>query len=200
MLLFYLFFLGFAVGLSGVLIPGPLLVYTVSETLRKGFVGHIIISAHVLIEIFVVILLTLGLRPLIASPLLQQIVEVTGGIALLLTGFYLLYLASKKAEIAPSGVRYTPFLGGLIFTALNPTFPAWWVTVGSAIVFESMKLAGMAGIALMMVGHWTGDISWYSFISYTVAKTRKFLDIKKYRAVMAAMAFVLILIGLHFLL
>jgi threonine/homoserine/homoserine lactone efflux protein len=32
----YLFFLGLVVGLSGAMIPGPLLIYTIAESMRKG--------------------------------------------------------------------------------------------------------------------------------------------------------------------
>lgn len=196
----YLLGLGFAVGLSGVLIPGPLLVYTISETLRKGFVGHIIILGHILVEVGIVVALTLGLAAFISSPTVQRVVGVAGGAALLLTGLYMLRLSLKKVEIAKEqGAKYKPLLGGLVFTAFNPTFPAWWASVGSLVVFESLRVAGILGVAVMMVGHWMGDVSWYSFVSYTAHRSDRFIGQSMYRAVITAMGFVLIFIGVYFL-
>jgi threonine/homoserine/homoserine lactone efflux protein len=195
----YLLALGFTTGLSGVLIPGPLLVYTLSESLRRGFVGPVIISGHIFVEFGVVFLLTTGLSAFLESAFVQQLTRFVGGIALLFVAFYLFYFAIRKVEISIEKGRYAPFLGGVIFSAFNPTFPTWWVAIGAPIVFRSLQIAGISGIFLLMLGHWAGDLGWYSLISYTMAKTKKFLDLKKYRIILAGVGFAMFLIGIDFL-
>jgi len=177
--------LGLVAGLSGALIPGPLLVYTLSESLRKGFIGPIIMLGHVAVEIGIIALLLAGLNIAISSTLAQRLVGVVGGIAFLAAGIYLIYLA-KKGVTAPStkpAIRYGPFIGGIIFTAFNPSFPIWWGTIGCATVFEALNVAGVVGVVFLILGHWVSDVSWYSFVSYSTDKAREFLDSTKYRAI-----------------
>jgi len=48
--------LGFVIGLSGAIIPGPLLAFTVFDTSRKrSITGHFIIFGHVVWELIIIL-------------------------------------------------------------------------------------------------------------------------------------------------
>ena len=58
-----LFLIGVGTGLSGAMIPGPLFLFTVSESLKKdAFVGLRIALGHILIEVVFVVLIFLGVQ------------------------------------------------------------------------------------------------------------------------------------------
>jgi len=54
--------IGFTVGLGGALIPGPLLAFTIFDTVRKcRVVGHYVVLGHIIWEAFIISLILLGL-------------------------------------------------------------------------------------------------------------------------------------------
>ncbi len=65
----------FLIALSGALMPGPLLTYTVAESARRGFwAGPIIMLGHGFLELGLVVLLLLGIGAIINQPLIMGIV------------------------------------------------------------------------------------------------------------------------------
>ena len=53
-----MFLMGFTVALTGALVPGPLLVYTLKKTVESGpKTGFIVINGHVLVESAIICLL-----------------------------------------------------------------------------------------------------------------------------------------------
>ncbi|MHC1635804.1 MAG: LysE family translocator [Candidatus Methanospirareceae archaeon] len=196
----YLFLLGFIIGLSGVLIPGPLLIYTISESLRRGLIGHIIISAHILIEAVIIIVLLIGGKVIITSPIAQKVIGMVGGVALLSFGIYYIFhpvrVENGKEVLSRS---FAPFLGGFAFTAFNPSFPLWWITIGIPVYFKSFTIGGVVGVLVMMLGHWSADFGWYFFVSYFTYKTRRFLSERIYKVLMLVMGGLLLFMGLYFL-
>ncbi len=66
--LFALFFTGFALGITGAMIPGPLTIFTVSESLRTNkFAGFKISAGHAVVEFLILLVLALGFRGFIES-------------------------------------------------------------------------------------------------------------------------------------
>ena len=54
--------IGFFIALSGALVPGPLLAYTVAKSFTYGArTGPLAVSGHILVELAVLSLLALGL-------------------------------------------------------------------------------------------------------------------------------------------
>ena len=65
----------FLIALSGALMPGPLLTYTVAESARRGFwAGPIIMLGHGFLELGLVVLLLLGIGAIINQPVIMGIV------------------------------------------------------------------------------------------------------------------------------
>ena len=195
-----LFLLGLVVGLSGVLIPGPLLVYTISESLKKGMIGHIIISAHVLIEAGIVALLLMGVSMVVRSLVLQKAIGIIGGVAMMIFGiYYILHPTRVEEEKVVKVKSSAPFVGGLIFTALNPSFLPWWIAIGAPIIFKSFLIGGMIGVVVVMLGHWTGDFGWYLFVSYFSNRAKRFLSERTHKILMIVMGIALLCMGAYFL-
>lgn len=190
-----LFLIGLIIALSGVLIPGPLLFYTISESLRRGFIGHVVMSAHALIEMGIVAAILVGISPFLSNQL-TSIAGSIGGVALLLFGSSYLRVKPKVEKEMKS---YAPFFGGFLFTAFNPSFPLWWIAIGVPIVLESMKMGGIIGVCIMMLGHWSGDFGWYMFVSYITHRTGRFLSDRAYRVLLISMGIILIGMGAYFL-
>jgi len=57
-----LFGVGFVVGISGAIMPGPLVIYTIQESLKRGkWTGALVILGHAIVEVVVFLLLAVGL-------------------------------------------------------------------------------------------------------------------------------------------
>jgi len=90
-------------------------------------------------------------------------------------------------------------LGGAFFTAFNPSFVPWWATAGYAVLLVGLASPlALAGVAVVIAGHVLSDFAWYSLLSFSLSRGRKFLT-DKYEAVMLAVASFLAALGIFFL-
>ena len=102
--------------------------------------------------------------------------------------------ANAGAKAAAASV-----LGGAFFTAFNPSFVPWWATAGYAVLLVGLASPlALAGVAVVIVGHVLSDFAWYSLLSFSLSRGRKFLT-DKYEAVMLAVASFLAALGIFFL-
>jgi len=102
--------------------------------------------------------------------------------------------AGAKAKAAAASV-----LGGAFFTAFNPSFVPWWATAGYAVLLAGLASPlALAGVAVVIAGHVLSDFAWYSLLSFSLSRGRKFLT-DKYEAVMLAVASFLTALGILFL-
>ncbi|VVB50835.1 LysE type translocator [uncultured archaeon] len=197
--LIYLLALGFVIGLSGALLPGPLLVYTISESLKRGrMAGPLIILGHVIVEVFLIGLIALGVATFVSSPFFVAAVSVIGGFVFVLMGVQLFrteFKYEKKEDFAHHIV-----LGGMFFSAFNPGFPIWWATAGSRMLLEGYAAAGLLGVAVIVVGHWFADVGYFTLVSFAVHRGREKILTEKYvQWVRKGLALVLAAVGLYFL-
>ncbi|KYH32619.1 LysE type translocator [Moorella mulderi DSM 14980] len=82
-----LFTTAFMVGLSGALMPGPLLTLAIEESTRRGAgAGPLLVLGHGLLELLMLFLLLLGLGSFLAHPTVSRVVAVLGGAVLLWLG------------------------------------------------------------------------------------------------------------------
>ncbi|HDS45832.1 MAG TPA: lysine transporter LysE [Methanomicrobia archaeon] len=204
--------IGFFTGLSGALIPGPMLAYVLADTVKKGArSGPLTVLGHISVELALILALVLGLG--ITSYFLEfkSLVYVMGGIALILisvTTFRSARGAPDDASIAARGntVRWRGFryayhssiAGGILFTAFNPAFIPWWVTVGYPLLLQGFEWFAVAGIALVSIGHFMSDLTWYSFVSYSFSRGERFLVGKRYERIMLGLALFVITLGVFF--
>lgn len=91
----------FLVGLSGALVPGPMLTVTISDSFKKGFIsGPLITSGHIFTELIIVLLLLFGLGWVIGSPTASIIIGILGGIVLIIMGLQIVK-ETPELEIQP---------------------------------------------------------------------------------------------------
>jgi len=197
----FLLSLGFVVGLSGAIMPGPLLVYTIQESLKRGkWVGALVILGHAIVEVFIFALLAMGLLELASTPLFIKAASILGGAALILMAVHSLKDLNARIDLTPGKEKYGLVAGGMIFSAFNPGFPIWWATAGTRLLLEGLKEMGLAGMILVLVGHWGADLGWFLFISLTASKSSRYLLGKGwYKNVRIILSAILLVIGVYFL-
>lgn len=203
----YLLSVGFVVGLSGALIPGPLLAYTVSESMKKGrFTGFVVILGHALVEVFVVLLLLAGLSEYMRSRFFISAVSLLGGLMLIYMAYMLYRESGRDFSLNPADGKlnysYNSLVfGGIFFTLFNPSFPIWWATAGNRLLLEGLKSSGSyIGVFPLVFGHWIADFGWYSLVSYFIDKKKQaILAGQWYRRIRLSLALLLLLLGAFFL-
>lgn len=187
----------FIIGLSGAMMPGPVLTYVVDGSLRKGFAaGPLVITGHMFLELLLVILLLTGMSSLFASELFTAVVGIIGGLMLILMALNMLRSSLKK-EISfensldkKEGV--TGFiLPGALLSIANPYWILWWATIGITYLANAYQ-RGLIGTGAFFVGHISADYAWYSFIAFIVSRGRKLISDSIYRKLVVFFALILL--------
>ena len=193
--LLFLIMIGFIVGLGGAVIPGPLLAFVIFDTVRKcRVVGHYVVLGHIMWEGFIIFLILLGLGNLMIE--FKDIIYVVGGSVLVFMGVSMLR-SGFKVRTKDSRIN-SSLLGGLFYTAFNPTQPPWWASAGLALLLQGYELAGYLGIATVTLGHWLADMAYYSLVSYIISKYGKVI-IPKQKIVITILAVFIITLGIYFI-
>ncbi|MEN6341630.1 MAG: LysE family transporter [Methanospirillum sp.] len=186
--------LGFGIGLSGALAPGPTLFATISGAVRHGpLVGARVAGGHLLVEGVLAVALVLGIAPLILSQ--RTAIAVVGGVALV--GFGILTVRSaRSASLAPAAgdERVGPFLAGVLTSVANPYFWLWWATLGGALLAGALATS-TGDAALFLTGHGTADLVWFLLVGAAVARGSAFLPDRAYRLLLGVCGIALVAIG-----
>ena len=177
--IFKMVFLGFVIGLTGALAPGPTLVATINASIAGDWTTGLKVSlGHVIVELFLVILILLGLAT-VALPHTSAIAGI-GGIALVAFGA-LTIAGSRKATMRTSSLQTVanPYMAGLVTSAANPYFWIWWLSIGSAMVIAGLQ-GGVVLVGALMIGHWSADTVWLTCPkagqSFLILHTRRSLS------------------------
>ncbi len=195
-----LFIIGLGTGLSGAMIPGPLFLFTVSESMKKdAAVGLRIAIGHILIEALFVILIFLGFKSFLTSGIFMRAVSGFGGFALIIMGIMLLRGIARMSLTVKHKInsRYGAIAGGALFSIASPGFLIWWSTIGLSVILKSL-IFGVMGLVMVAMGHWMADIGWHWFVSYLMHRERYHLSDRLYRRIMRLLAVGLIAMGLYF--
>jgi len=201
--LFLIFGTSFVVGLSGAMMPGPLLAVTITEVARRGVrAGPLLILGHGIVELLLVVALVWGLSEVLGQSLVTGIIGVVGGLFLLGMAFALLRQARRAVALLEANpqparpVRWLVATGALLSVA-NPFWLIWWATVGATWVLWSLA-AGAIGVVVFYLGHILSDLGWYSMVSLVVARGRQLMSLRAYRGLLLACGVVLIGLGVYF--
>ena len=178
--LWIIFSLSFVMSLSGALMPGPLLTYTIARTLRAArggwLTGPRVIAGHAALEGVLLCGLVLGVVEFLRAPIAAKIIGVAGALLLLYMGVGLIRetlrgrgidMDAREETAAGSLVgRMHPILAGVLVSMGNPYWWIWWVTIGSAFLLKfDISFSRWQALAAFFLGHEAGDLGWYSLVS-----------------------------------
>jgi len=196
-----IFFTSFLVGLSGAMMPGPVLVVTVSHATRRGFiVGPLIVLGHAILELALVVGVILGLGQYLVLNPVSGVLGIVGGVVLAWMGWGM--LSGKGGEEGETELTKasptSPVSAGLLASLSNPYWFLWWATVGMAYISMSLSL-GLGGVTAFYGGHILSDLVWYSFLAALIGLGHKFVTGRFYRAIFKFCGVFLLVFGIYFL-
>ncbi|MEM0446229.1 MAG: LysE family transporter [Candidatus Nitrosocaldus sp.] len=208
-----------AVSSSGVLSPGPLFLINLHYAKRYGHLsGLLCASGHAVVELPLVLAIAVGMLSIDYIDQLRWLIGLVGGIALIVFATMQLYTlttttstSSSSNNVSSSRVfristtLHGSLLAGIAFSALNPFFIAWWLTVGMKMITDAYYMASMNGVLLMFIAHIWMDYAWLAGTAYMAKKgmdriARLHYNARLlYRLLYIALYSVLVYIGIGFI-
>ncbi len=188
--LWIIFSLSLLMSLSGALMPGPMLTYTVSRTLattrRSWLTGARVVAGHAAIEALLVVALCLGVVGFLRAPAAVKAIAVVGAALLIYLGVSLLRetVRGRATELAGAELagpvpasgprasftsRVPPVAAGVLVSVSNPYWWIWWVTIGAAfLVRYDVSFRSWPALAAFFLGHEAGDLGWFLAVSIVI--------------------------------
>lgn len=209
-----LFATAFVIGLSGAVMPGPLLTVTITESLRRDWRAALwLVAGHGVLELGVVVLLAFGLSPLVNHPLAVRGTALAGGavLAWMAVGAFRTArhphpldpqtLDAGHADVRTTGARAAAGLAGrgAAVSVANPYWLVWWATIGVTYVLQAREY-GPAGLPAFYAGHLCSDAAWYLLVGVACSTGRQWLHDRALRRVFLACGLVLAGFGVVFVL
>jgi threonine/homoserine/homoserine lactone efflux protein len=196
-----IFVTSFIIGLSGALMPGPVLTVTISQSAARGWmVGPLVVLGHGILELSLVVAIVYGLGQVLTHGSVIGAIGISGGIVLLWMGGSMLRDA-PKVSLALEGGKGTaslhPVWAGILFSLSNPYWTVWWATIGLGYIAFSMKY-GMMGISSFYTGHILSDLVWYAFVSSLVHFGKRWANDRAYQTLIAICGVLLLGFGVYF--
>jgi threonine/homoserine/homoserine lactone efflux protein len=204
-----IFVSSFIIGLSGAMMPGPLLVCTVRDTTRRGIIAApLLVLGHGILELALVTLLVLGLAEWLKGDTATVIIALTGCAALIWMAYGMareirtlrfdISSGSDAKDVAgKSGGLWRPVADGIVASIGNPYWSLWWATVGLGYLAISAG-QGIAGIAFFFAGHILSDAAWFMFVGFTVSMGRGRFTDRIYRGIVGVCAAFLVFFAVSF--
>jgi threonine/homoserine/homoserine lactone efflux protein len=188
--------------------------------------GHMTVE---LLLIFLLSLSFFGLASFIAGPAALRMIGLIGGIAIILFAMAQILNITKKvgytADIINKNsknknqdigygssyfflldkisrkINLGPLMVGMIFTAMNPFFVMWWLTVGLKLISDSIYLFGiLEGALVLFLFHIWMDYAWLALTAYLISKGWSIVKKRSYHFFMICINIILISYGFYFLL
>ncbi|MFW9773546.1 MAG: LysE family transporter [Candidatus Thorarchaeota archaeon] len=207
-----IFLLSFGVGLSGALSPGPVLTFTISNSIKgkKGYLaGLYIVTGHLVLELVLLIFLLLGAFLLFQNTIFLIILGYVGGSCLIVFGFFTMRdVYRKQSEKAfnmvdqdATSIKSSSFIGGIFYSITNPYWVLWWVTAGLELMYQlNVSLIRPFRFLLFFFGHELADFVWYVPISIFIYQGGKVLNQKFYKYLLILCGVFMISIGIYLIL
>jgi threonine/homoserine/homoserine lactone efflux protein len=202
--MFSIFLKSLIIGYSGAVMPGSMLTYTIDKSLKNGSKSGFFISlGHALLEMFLVIIIFIGAGKYLSENVVKIAISLLGGLVLGYMGLSMIKdtCKSKISLTAPKSVndkQGNMFFAGMALSITNPYFLVWWAVVGLSLIVSAYNAFGIVGIAVFYIGHILSDITWFSFVSLLVSKTRQLISIKTYKIITVILGLFLFGFGINF--
>jgi threonine/homoserine/homoserine lactone efflux protein len=213
-----IFSFSFLVALTGAMSPGPLLTYTIIQsvkTRKRGYLmGLWIIMGHAILEMGIIILLLLGFSFILKNILVVRIIGLVGGLILVFFGASIIrdvyrgniptgFLNSstpedeETANYESQGLE-NPIVGGIMISMSNPYWWIWWATIGLAFMIQfDVSFRHWTKLLAFFLGHEAGDLAWYLIVSTLAFFGIRYLNKKAYYGILVFCAIFMILFGIY---
>jgi threonine/homoserine/homoserine lactone efflux protein len=205
--LWTIFLSSLLIGLSGAMMPGPLLTITIERSSRYGYRGGWwVVTGHALLEALLVIGMTLGLISLLKETNLVGYISIFGGMLLVWMGGGMIVQSWKNKvqlnlESDPAktgeGSALRLMLAGVLPTMSNPGWWLWWASIGTSY-FLLWGNGQKENISAFYAGHILADYSWYGLVTVGVVAGRKFLKPSLYRGLVFVLGVALVIFAATF--
>jgi len=200
----------FIIGLSGALMPGPLLAVTIRHASQQGFrAAPLLVLGHALLEGTLLFLLLFGMMEWIQGDLAVSVIALAGsGMLLWMAAGMVREVRTLRFEAGGKGSTLRdpadssrgwvrPVVDGIVISASNPYWSIWWATIGVGYLLLS-RSQGTAGVLAFFSGHILADAAWYLFIGSAVSAGRGWFTDRVYRGLVGACAVFLAFFALSF--
>ena len=196
---------------SGVLSPGPLFLMNLVYGTKQGYqTGLKIASGHAMIEFPLIVILTISFFQLTNTPAVTynlNVLGLVGGTSIIIFAIIQIINITRKEKrknlFNNSNPRVPfivdkPVLLGIIFSALNPFFIAWWLTVGLKLISDSISLFGViTGSILLFSFHIWMDYVWLILTSYLISKGVSIIKTRYYYFLLVVLNIILAFFGVY---
>jgi threonine/homoserine/homoserine lactone efflux protein len=156
-------------------------------------------------ELLMVGLIGVGLTTILAHPAARLLIALAGGAVLVWMGLQMIYQVIQNQIHLPTtqqtGMTLTSrqFVGlGVLTTASNPFWYAWWVTVAAGYLAQA-QAAGLAPIIAFYFGHISADYAWYTLLATAIASGRRWMNDRVYRSIFSLCSIFFLYLGGTFL-
>ena len=185
---------------SGVMSPGPLFAANITYGLKEGAKSGIKIAiGHSIVELPLIILLGIGVFSLEIFPEFRTAISIFGAITLFgFAGMQIRTILKKKNNITIKP-KQGPIITGILFSALNPFFIIWWLTIGFKLISDAMMIWAFAGILIVFVLHIWMDFAWLGITAFLASKSKRIISNKNYKIMVLGLSMALIYFGITFL-
>ena len=196
--------LGFTVGISAALIPGPMMFAAIGISLKKGWrSGASVFIGHALVELAIFVLILVGIASFINETMMSYL-SIAGGLIMVLFGLVIVKSAKDAStmDISTSKSRFNlslnPIYAGVLTSALNPPFVIWWLAAGAAIILQEY-LIGIFAVVAFIIGHWIADLGFLVAVSSSFSKGKELISNRTRKKVLYFCGGFLMIFGLWFL-
>jgi putative LysE/RhtB family amino acid efflux pump len=176
---------GFGLGFFVALQLGPMSLFLIRSTLRRGLLVGLAIGAGIaLVDALYATLGVAGAAPLVSIGPVRIVLGIVGGAVLVVLGVRTLHSAFRvrtggEADLELSSKRRA-FATAVVATASNPlTIVSWAAVFAGATAAAAAGSAG--GAALLVAGVAAGSASWFVLLSTGVASARRALGTRAMR-------------------
>jgi len=185
---------------SGVMSPGPLFAANITYGLKEGAKSGIKIAiGHSIVELPLIILLGIGVFSLEIFPEFRTAISIFGAITLFgFAGMQIRTILKKNNNITIKP-KQGPIITGILFSALNPFFIIWWLTIGFKLISDAMMIWAFAGILIVFVLHIWMDFAWLGITAFLASKSKRIISNKNYKIMVLGLSMTLIYFGITFL-
>jgi threonine/homoserine/homoserine lactone efflux protein len=183
---------------SGVLSPGPLFFSNILYGSKYGYKAGLMCSyGHTVVELPLILLLAFGVLSLEVFPSFKPVISIVGGVTLI--AFAAMQMINVRKSHREVRANRSPFIMGVIFTALNPFFMIWWLTIGMKMITDALVLASIFGLAFMFLTHIWMDYAWLTSVAYMAGKGVRILGSRYYFILLLGLSTALVYFGINFI-